>query len=244
MSKNCFNCGAEIADGSKICSNCGMVVKNSPKQTVNTGAVKIKSGSQTSAHRMASLSTQDAANVFNDQPLHKRRPTKGTYNSTFTPEQRAKLEKIDNRKLGSGRQDNSRLMPLLRKSVFIIFIIVLLAVGFMFVRIFMVKQSTYKFETKMKLSCNNYGEAMNNFFGDSGKWHFDFRKNEVSYTGTHKNKSYVLIFKKDDGQTVVDKLTINDEEVDKENIMEIYVLGMFMTDSDYQKYNKALYNAM
>ena len=83
----------------------------------------------------------------------------------------------------------------------------------------------------MKLSCETYGEAVDNFF-EEGKWRYHISDNKVVYYGTTKEgEEYVMTFGKVNGDTVVKRLTIDGKKIDDDKVMELYVMQMFMAES-------------
>lgn len=224
MKRNCMNCGALLEDGAKICSNCGRMVYDGNK---NVQAARLRA----SKGRASGSKGRQSADISEYSSALKTKPRRGGADLGRDPG----LENLKFQKTGgSGNSARGKLAPFAGKILKIILVLAIAYFAFAFIRITMTKNSTYKFETDMELPCEDYGEAMDSYFEDGG-WHFELFRNRVSYKGTIKKKKYLLTFKRENGQTVVDMLTIDGEEVDKDIIMEEYVLGMFMSGEKEEK---------
>ena len=127
----------------------------------------------------------------------------------------------------SGKENYGKGKKILKTLFKITVVILVIYFVIAFVRIFSVRHSTYDFDTEMKLASENYGEAVDAYFKD-GKWKYNIFKNQVSYEGTSESgDDYVMIFGKNDGQTVVRQMTKNSKKVASDSIMND-VMGMFM----------------
>lgn len=224
MKRTCINCGAILDVGDKLCPNCGRVALQ-PKKNTSSANINYTAPRRRPKRGGGQMSkAAQSANPFENQKKKTR------YNSTFSPTQRAELENIRYHRTGySGKDKRGKIAPFMGKIIKIVLVLAVLYISFYFVRVETTKHSEYDFKTKMELPCSTYGEAMENYFKDNGSWNFELTRNKVSYTGTKDNDTYVLTFGSKDGQTVVTMLTINGKEVDKNKIMEEYVLGMFMS---------------
>ena len=221
-----MNCGSVVGEGDKICPNCGRVIIHN-KITRSHNSVMYNPQSKSGRRNSMNKNNLDYDTIYSSDVLRKKveQPE-----SQFTPEQRAALETDGHTRRGySGRQNYGKIVPFVGKVIKIAILLVIIYLLVCFVRVTMVKTSDYKFDTKMELTCENYGEAMKAYF-DDGSWHYRLSRNTVSYEGTKKKKVYKLTFKKENGQVIVDSLTIDDEQIPKKKIMKEYVMGMFMSE--------------
>jgi hypothetical protein len=129
----------------------------------------------------------------------------------------------------SGNERKSSLHPKLNKLAWIVLAVVILyfAVGGIFILIY--RNATYDFgiEGKNPMVADTYGEAMSNYF-ESGWWHFRFTKG-VYFVGKTKNgDKYEMHFSRFAGKRVVDKLVINGEEIQADDLMKSWIMPMFM----------------
>ena len=162
----------------------------------------------------------------------KNAPRAGSSQGKACKRDRPKLSAADYRRTptehsSSGKEDYGKGKKILKTLFKITVVILVIYFVIAFVRIFSVRHSTYDFDTEMKLASENYGEAVDAYFKD-GKWKYNIFKNQVSYEGTSESgDDYVMIFGKNDGQTVVRQMTKNSKEVASDSIMND-VMGMFM----------------
>ena len=93
------------------------------------------------------------------------------------------------------------------------------------------KNATYDFgiEGENPLVADTYGEAMSNYF-ESGWWHFRFTKGVYFVGKTKDGDKYELHFSKFAGKKVVDKLVINGEEIEADDLMKSWIMPMFMAE--------------
>lgn len=251
MKRFCTYCGAVLEPNAKICTNCGKVVSSKNQQAVrqNTRSNAPQQFSQQgfdsrqrTANRYNPMQNQPAPQrvyehpkrVAQRQPQYaqppvsqnkkKKRPTDTQLNmNAFTESGRFEENQT------SGKENRSKLKPIIFRIIKIAVVLLVLYFGFAFVRIFMVSHAGYEFETKMTLSSDNYGDAMSNYF-DDGSWKFTLFKNQVSYEGKKGSEEYVLTFKRQNGQTVCDSITIDGKKVTTDKLMDTYVMGMFMAE--------------
>ena len=222
MKQNCMNCGSVVEEGAKICPNCGRIImQNKEKPKYNT----FSNGPSRKKTRTVNF---EEDTIYSSDLLRKKKPPKEQ--SSFSPEQRAALENTKYQRTNySGRQNYGKIVPFVGKIIKIAIVLVLLYLLLCFVRVYSTKSANYKFDTKMDLPCDSYGEAFDAYFED-GSWHYRLTRNRVSYEGKLKGKTYKMTFKKENGQVVVDTLYIDSEEIEKDKIMDDYVLGMFMSE--------------
>ena len=242
MKKTCRYCGAYIDNNAKLCTNCGKIVKM-PKEQTFSAAVDYdkvvkeltppkKEGRQMRAAQTVPKTSMKSADAGYEQHKAKENVAHRSYsNSPVSPKKRAEAEKLKYSEYGtSGKENASKIMPILKKAAKIAVIIFAIYFVFAFIRIFMISQGNYDFGNGLTMTNSNYSQAVSNYFED-GKWRFRLFKNQVYYEGTQKNgDKYLMTFKYKSGEVIVDSLYINDKEIPKKDIMDNYIMGMFMSE--------------
>jgi len=108
-------------------------------------------------------------------------------------------------------------------------IAVILAVlygGIFVVQIYRVKLAGYPYDTKMKLSCNNYGQAISGYF-KSGHWTVNPFTGRCTYSGeTYHHEDMEMIFNARVKVTLAG-MTVDGEPI-SESLTESKVMGMFI----------------
>jgi len=247
MKKVCGYCGAMIEDGSKICTNCGKMIAakgNAPKQgglqfsNYGGSAMPVQNKPEVRAPYMSKSNARQARQEADDRAYQRAGQPAGKHrtDSGYDPVRQAGQQKIPFvTNSSSGKEKNkSKVLPLVGTLVKIILVLLIIYVLFGFIRVMLVRTADYDFKLGegMKLECENYGEAMDNYF-EKGSWRYHLKGNQVTYTGeTKSGEKYELTFGKKDGQTAVTRLVIDGKPVDKEKIMDIYIMGMFMSSKE------------
>lgn len=247
MKEYCSYCGAVLEPNSKICTNCGKVVSsgnsrqrpnNQPQQFSQQGFDRRQAQQRP---RPVPPQNQPAPQRVYEHP--KRVPQRQPQYEQQPQNRRKRPVQASNqlnyeafsdgghfeKNTSSGKEKRSKLKPLVWRIIKIALVVAVLYFAFSFVRIFMVSHAGYDFDTQMKLTSDNYGDAMDNFFTD-GSWKFSLFKNEVSYEGTKGGSEYVLTFERKSGQTVCSSLTIDGEAVKSDKSIETEIMGMFMAE--------------
>ena len=241
MKKTCTYCGAYIDDNAKLCTNCGKIVKR-PKEQTFSAAVDYdkvvkeltpkREGKQMRAARSVPRASMKSADEGYAQHKKQENVAHRSYsNSPVSPRQRAQAEKLRYTDSGtSGKENVSRVAPVLKVIVKIALIIIAACFIFAFIRIFTISHGSYDFKNGMAMTNENYYEATSNYFED-GKWRFRLFKNQVYYKGTMKDgDEYLMTFKYRSGEVIVDSLYVNDKEIPQKDIMDNYIMGMFMSE--------------
>lgn len=228
MSRHCTFCGSKLEDGAKICTNCGKMVPIA-SSTQRRGEQEFidRSRIQGIPKRVYEHPKRAEAEerMRREQEARKAKRVRET-------DRNREMSAADYRRTptdhsSSGKENYGKGKKILKTLLKITVVILVIYFVIAFVRIFSVRHSTYDFDTEMKLASENYGEAVDAYFKD-GKWKYNIFKNQVSYEGTSESgDDYVMIFGKNDGQTVVRQMTKNSKKVASDSIMND-VMGMFM----------------
>ncbi|MGN0602273.1 MAG: zinc ribbon domain-containing protein [Oscillospiraceae bacterium] len=218
MERHCPACGARISDNMKICGNCGKIL---PPRRTNPGGCAASGKPRPSASsdyvRDTKQRPQGSSKSVSKSNAQKRPVTSkvGEKNTGNKP--------LSRNKKSSGRSDRkSRIIKWIKIAVIIFAIYAVIS----FAQVLRVKFSTYEFKTTdMKMSRDNYGQAIDGFF-ESGHWVYNPFTFTVKYYGESEGKDYELKFS---AFTSVDvKEIVIDGEVKDEKQTEPIIMGMFI----------------
>ena len=184
MERKCSSCGARISDGMKICANCGKVVP--PLRAT-------RPANSNASRQGVSRKNLSNGNLSNGQVLNGQRVRmpSDSQRRQAAPTQRYEAHSRISGKSAAPRK-NADIKPAknerdVKKKVFkglkIASVILIIYIIISVVQIFRVRLSTYDFKVDMKMSRDNYGQAIDNFF-DSGHWEY----NPFTFTVTYKGE--------------------------------------------------------
>ena len=94
------------------------------------------------------------------------------------------------------------------------------------VQVFRIRHSAYDFDTDMKLTQNNYGEAVDYYF-ESGSWSYNILTFTATYSGAHEKEEYEITFRAA-LNVEVSSITIDGEEITDKDKIETELMGMFI----------------
>ena len=119
----------------------------------------------------------------------------------------------DRRKSGTGRKTVFFMLKLLTALLIVYLLLSLL-------QIMRVRLSSYEFDTQMKMTCDNFGEALDGYI-DGGKWSYNTFSFTAEYSGTHNGEDFSVAFSvkwnvrvkyiEKDGDPVIDEKLLNAE---------------------------------
>lgn len=224
MKNFCTYCGAILDDDAKICTNCGRVVPKR-KSNVTSFYPEAGQGSFSKVHREGrQMRSAEMPGTGSQQKKSKSQVE-------ISPIERARVESLRYEEVSSsGKENLSHIKPVLIRLLKLIFVLAVAVFIFAVVRVLIVSHGTYKFKTEMKMTSENYSQAFSNYF-DDGHWKFNFKENQVFYTGTdHSGNKYEITFVMKDGNSTVDTLVKNGDKVNGKSV-EAELMGMFMADS-------------
>ena len=249
MSQFCKNCGAPLADGERLCTNCGKVAPRQHKSVVkhenqfsaiNQGMYENKqltdvkrqfSPTMAAGNGTLTKERQRSAGEITHKAEKARKMAKMRNLGNNNFDAQAKTMRATELETTSGNEKKSSLHPKLNKIAWIVFALVILyfTIGGIFILI--QKNATYDFgiEGENPMVADNYDEAMYNYF-ESGWWHFRFTKGVYFVGKTANGDKYELHFSKFAGKKVVDKLVINGEEIEADDLMKSWIMPMFMAE--------------
>ncbi|MBQ9375093.1 MAG: hypothetical protein IJU04_01985 [Ruminococcus sp.] len=236
MERKCSACGARISDNMKICANCGKVVpplrakrpvnQNPQRQQVN------RSTQNRPAQPQRQVSSQRPASAVKSAPA---RSSQRVNTQTFTPERKhthpPKKQPVPKPRKTPARQV-TKSTGITKEKIFkglkIALIVLIVYVVISVIQVFRVRFATYDFKSDMKMTAENYGQAIDNSF-DSGMWYYNPITFTVTYKGEKKHEEdYELKF------SAFIKVRLKSVSVgDKEktgNKMESAIMGLFMNE--------------
>lgn len=185
----------------KRCKSCGAPLKDGDKPCARCGKVV----SQTPSRRRAKQNVQPAA-----RPA----PPKANAVSPFR-EKSAKPKRALSKKAAA-------VYRLLTAAVIIAAVYIVIFT----VQVFRVRTASYEFESEMKMSCDNFGEAIDNYF-DSGSWSADPFTMSCTYKGeTKRSEQWEIVFSA--GADIRVKSIIIDGERVKASKTETKLMAMFI----------------
>lgn len=217
MSKRyCTGCGAPLKEGAKLCVSCGKVVtqnKSRPSQT--------KSRQPQAAHtRSAYDNRRRQPNVSGNVNRNLNRNVNRNVNvNAYAPA----AEKVKVKKL---RKPISKRAALIWRLLTVIVVIAAAYAAVFAVQTFRVKTASYSFSSGMKMTSDNYGEAIDNYF-ESGHWSVNPFSAECTYKGEDKRShEWEIVF--DAGAHIkVKSIRIDGERV-KNKQLEVKLMAMFI----------------
>lgn len=215
MERKCSSCGARISDEMKICANCGKVVP--PLRTnrpVNPNAQR-RTENRTSNRVVTPQNVQRTRN----QPVPERRQVRPA-------PQRQQVVHRERPQVKAPKTNRNNTKAKIFKGLKIALIVLIVYVVISAIQIFRVRLSTYHFKVDMKMSQENYGQAVDSFF-DSGLWTYNPFTFTVTYKGEKKAEGdYELKF------SAVTSVKLKSVSVDgKEKTgdkMESAIMGLFI----------------
>lgn len=247
MERKCSACGARIRDGMKICANCGKIVPPTRTNPSANRAPQIQPINRKSINTPAQARNRQRANTMTFEPERKNSAPKQRQvsnsgqrqqnyynNQQFTyPRQQVNYQNQQhvnqNNLLNKPEKKECKsLKPTIIKAIKIAVVVLIVYAVVFAIQVFRVRSATYKFDTDMKLSAEDFGDAIDNSF-DSGSWRYNPFTLTVTYKGEKKGEEdYELRF------SAFTKIKLKSVSVGGNektgDIMESAVLGLFMND--------------
>lgn len=222
--KFCTGCGARLAPNVKLCPQCGKLVDAPRPQQTNPPKRRPAPQSRSDAGAVRSQSRNLSGRV-NAKPARRPLPPKTAKKPAAAPARPAPY--IYEGHPDAAPSDKKRKSTALIFRILTVLVILAAAYAAIFaVQVFRVKISSYDFDTDMKLSHKNYGQAIEDYFED-GKWSVNPFSGVCVYKGETKHgEEYEIVFTARIS-VKVDKITVNGKTVDDKQI-ENRLMGMFI----------------
>lgn len=227
MERKCSSCGARISEEMKICANCGKVVpplrsarpnnSNASRQegTIKAGSGNLSRGQASNGQRLRTSSEPQRRQAVPTQRYD--------VHSQIKEKPSAPRKRTDIKPLKKTEKDTrKKVMKALKIAVVILIIYIIISV----IQIFRVRLSTYDFKVDMKMSRENYGQAIDSFF-DSGHWEYNPFTFTVTYKGEKKHEGeYELKFSAV-GSVKLKAVIVDGAEKDSDKL-ESSIMGLFI----------------
>lgn len=229
MERQCPACGARVSDEMKICGNCGKILpqRRTSSPQANSANMRRKNSAQQRVNtaRAAGAAVNNTKNREREQI--NRQPQKRPTVQREAPTRQVSKKEV--RQAEARRQKSSQSIWQrfnIKKWIKIAVVVVIIYVVVSAIQVFRVRFSTYEFKTTdMKMSRENYGQAIDGFF-DSGHWVYNPFTFTVRYSGKSEGKEYDLKFS---AFASVDLKSIEvDGDKKEESQIEPIVMGMFI----------------
>lgn len=192
--------------GAFRCSGCGARIEAGMKICPNCGKI--------AASQQPRTARPQPAKQVHKQTAHREEP----------PKRKAAEQCYAPISEPAKKKKRSKLKIVLKAAKVILIILIVYAVIFA-AQVFRIRHSDYEFKSKMKMSQDNFGEALDNYFED-GRWSYDPITFTASYKGTHEKQEYEITFSAL-VSIKVKSITIDGEKV-KSKFIETEIMGMFI----------------
>lgn len=221
MQKFCSKCGTRLKPGTVVCPGCGKVIQQPrAKQPARPAPPPQR--------RPAPVRTQPPPAYRENPPQYRAAPPRSTQSSRQMP--RMPRQEMPPRKpQPEKRRKASSKNRIVRRVIGLITAAVVIAAAYIIiftVQVFRVRISSYPFDTPMKLSASNYGQAISSYFED-GRWSVNPFTGRCTYKGTSRHKEeYEIVFSAGLSVTL-EEIIIDDEPVD-EKLTEQKIMALFI----------------
>ncbi len=223
MSKRyCTGCGAPLKEGAKLCVSCGKVV-------TQTGSRQPQSRSrtpQTAYTRAAYDNRRRQPNIGGNLNRNAGGNVNRSLNRNVNRNADAYAPAAEKVKVKKPRKPISKRAALIWRLLTVAVVIAAAYAAIFAVQTFRVKTASYSFSNGMKMSSDNYGEAIDNYF-ESGHWSVGLFSAECTYKGEDKRShEWEIVF--DAGAHIkVKSIRIDGERV-KNKQLEVKLMAMFI----------------
>ncbi len=197
---------------------------NRHKQTHNTNqANRYQQGNSRGQMRNSEQSQRMHQTNNQTQPQNQRPQAEPC--SAAIPPQRNNTKKHE-RDIAKPHKPKKSKAKLIKKCIKAFVVVAVIYIVIFAAQVFRIRLSTYKFDTDMKMSNSNYGQAIDSYY-KSGKWSY----NPITFTATYsgensRGEQYVIKFKAV-AKIKVSNISIDGESVKKDKI-EQELMGMFI----------------
>lgn len=226
MERKCSSCGARISDGMKICANCGKVVPQLRPVHSSDSSYTVRQRNNQKVKSMPKPAREQSANR---QAIPQNRQVKSNQNRSVASKplknQQAVMPQKKTYVKSAGKTESnvkSKVLKCTKIAAVILIIYVIISV----IQIFRVRLSTYDFKVDMKMSKENYGQAIDSFF-DGGLWTYNPFTFTVTYKGEKQREGeYELKFSAV-GSVKLKAVIVDGSEKDSDRL-ESAIMGLFI----------------
>ena len=227
MARRCSSCDAVVEEGMRLCPNCGRLIASigDRHEYQPEGGRKARPASAEMPRRSEGGQRKRPAASARDGQHRKSPARKDTRDSTKRPA----AKKAKSAKKPVPKQDE-RELPVWTKVIkrVTLILVILAAVYFALfgLQVLRIKHSTYDFDTQMKLTASNYGEAFSNSVTD-GSWSYNPFTFGMTYSGIHDGKEIEIKFSAAISLEVK-SIRVGEEEKTAKEQINIYLMGLFI----------------
>lgn len=226
MERKCSSCGARISDGMKICANCGKVVPQLRPVRSSDSSYTVRQRNNQKVKSMPKPAREQSANR---QAIPQNRQVKSNQNRSVASKSLKNQQAVMPQKktyVKSAGKTESNVKSKVLKCTKIAAVILIIYVIISIIQIFRVRLSTYDFKVDMKMSKENYGQAIDSFF-DGGLWTYNPFTFTVTYKGEKQREGeYELKFSAV-GSVKLKAVIVDGAEKDSDRL-ESAIMGLFI----------------
>lgn len=211
MTVKCSSCNAVVDEGMKLCPNCGRLLSSigdrheyqqsaprrpRPPQARSSGQARHPAGS-------------GAKRPVRQQPAQKKKPST---------------------KKNAPPAEDEKALPgwtrLIKRIALIAALLAAIYFGLFGLQVLRIKHSSYEFDTQMKLTSSNYGEAFSSSVTD-GSWSYNPFTFGMTYSGIHDGKEIEIRFSAAI-EVKVKSIRVGNEEKTTPEQINNYLMGLFI----------------
>ena len=222
MSRKCSSCNAAVDERMRICPNCGRLL-----QSIGDRHEYQPSGGRAVPAAAKSAGKKPAKGA--KKPAH---PSQGgSGKKPAAREGAVRREPVHTKpKAHPPAQQEEKELPgwtgIIKRVTVAAVIIAAIYFALFGLQVLRIKKSSYTFDTDMKLSASNYGEAFANSVED-GSWKYNPFTFGMTYSGKHDGKDIEIRFSA--GWTLdVESIKVGKEEKTTKEQINIYLMGLFI----------------
>ena len=233
MRSKCSSCGAGIDGNMRICPNCGRLLASigdrHEYQAPRTSRSPEGRTSRAGAHTTGAVqkNTGRPPRTAQDKPARRKpaeRPVREAVKKQ--PSQRVHTKPKAHPPARQEEKELPRWTRIIKRVTLIAVILAAVYFALFGLQVLRIKHSSYEFDTKMKLSAENYGEAFSNSVTD-GSWSYNPFTFGMTYSGIHDGKELEIKFSAGWSLEVKCVRVGKEDKTSKEQI-NIYLMGLFI----------------
>ena len=221
MTRKCSSCGAAVSDSMKICPNCGRLLSSIGDRHEYQPERQHRARPASAALRQPEKTHQNGR-----RPAPKQ--TGGSRRKQPAP-QRPAAAGPHTKKRPAPVQEEKELpgwTRIIKRTAVIAVILAAVYFALFGLQVLRIKHSSYEFDTGMKLTASDYGEAFNNSV-TGGSWSYNPFTFRMTYSGIHDGKEIAIRFSAAVKLDVESILVGSEEKTEREQIHN-YLMGLFI----------------
>lgn len=201
--KYCTHCGKPLGEGARVCTHCGKVV---PMPTRPVYPPPYQGGYEPERRNKR------------PKPRRQASPPPVQPYPMPTPERTAKRPRAKKRR--------GKISARIYSTLTVLVILAALYAGIFIVEVTRVRVSTCKFDSELKMSARNYGQAIDAYYKD-GSWSVNPFTLTCKYKGQTRHKEQMELVFSAKGEVVLEEISV-DGEVLNDKQKKSKLLGMFI----------------